>query len=204
MSSTNDDSAVGARLYEVRERLGFAQQGLAEALGIALRTYQNYERGDRPISKEVLCVLVERFKVDANWLLSGRELEIKEDQRIKAEIDLSLFRRVQEALRSDYSEFRKANAPMFCLYTASIYNQAVLISDQSLQERTIRSSVALASKAVVLGSLERTEQRYDEFVKASGEKEAKKMLDRMREETSTRVRELEAYANHPEPPEKNE
>lgn len=36
----------GRRLKTARERSGMTQQGMADSLGLALRTYQRYEDGD--------------------------------------------------------------------------------------------------------------------------------------------------------------
>lgn len=35
----------------IRKALGLTQQGLADALGVALRTYTDWERGVRPIPR---------------------------------------------------------------------------------------------------------------------------------------------------------
>lgn len=54
-----------------RERLGLSQQAFADQLGLALRTYQNYERGDRTITRELMDALWGTFGVDPIWVMRG-------------------------------------------------------------------------------------------------------------------------------------
>ena len=57
-------------LREYRKRRGISQQALAKELGIALRTYQNYERGERAIPSTLLYTL-SSVGVNIHWLLTG-------------------------------------------------------------------------------------------------------------------------------------
>lgn len=59
---------MSARLTKTRGLV--SQKAHADALGVALRTYQNYERGEREPSLEVLSGLVARGW-SAHWLLTG-------------------------------------------------------------------------------------------------------------------------------------
>ena len=54
-----------------RELLGLSQQAFADQLGLALRTYQNYERGDRTVTKELMDALWGTFGVDPIWVMRG-------------------------------------------------------------------------------------------------------------------------------------
>ena len=63
-----DLPAIGNRLAYVRAQV--SQRAHAEALGVPLRTYQNYERGEREPDVRTLLALQERgWRVD--WLLTG-------------------------------------------------------------------------------------------------------------------------------------
>jgi hypothetical protein len=70
-STSNQDLA--ARLSEVREDM-YGEHGaqfMADALGIALGTWTNYESGIVMPAKTVLR-LVDAMKVNPSWLLTGR------------------------------------------------------------------------------------------------------------------------------------
>ena len=71
MSSTADPGAYHQRVAQVREHLELSQDKMARQLGLSLRAYANYERGERTIPVELLRALYERFSVDPVWLLTG-------------------------------------------------------------------------------------------------------------------------------------
>jgi len=71
MSRNPFDVEVGERLKVVREKARLLQPEFAQRLGLAPRTYQNYEIGERTISAEAIKALYEMFGVDPVWLLSG-------------------------------------------------------------------------------------------------------------------------------------
>lgn len=73
MSSTNEesDAVIGQRIQSVRTQQGMSQADFAEALGISVRAYQNYERGERPVSKQLLCALKSTFGTSSDYILSG-------------------------------------------------------------------------------------------------------------------------------------
>lgn len=72
MSSTNGhQSTVGARLKRLREAKSLTQQAMSDALGVSLRGYQNYERGQRSPSDDLIRALWSTFGVDPVWLLTG-------------------------------------------------------------------------------------------------------------------------------------
>lgn len=71
MSRNPFDVEVGERLKVVREKARLLQPEFAQRLGLAPRTYQNYEIGERTISAEAIKALYEMFSVDPVWLLSG-------------------------------------------------------------------------------------------------------------------------------------
>lgn len=57
------------RLREARMRRGFTQPQLADILGVALRTYQQYEQGIRNPSFDSLVLLADTLDVSTDWLL---------------------------------------------------------------------------------------------------------------------------------------
>lgn len=59
------------QLKEIRKNTGLTQQEFAKELDVALSTVASVENGTREISKSVMKILIEKYKVSANWLLTG-------------------------------------------------------------------------------------------------------------------------------------
>lgn len=57
------------RLWELRREKGMKQREMADILGIKLRSYQNYEGGDRRPDYEGLVALADYFGVTTDYLL---------------------------------------------------------------------------------------------------------------------------------------
>ena len=71
MSSTNEHNQYHGRVGYVREHFSLSQSEMAQRIGMSLRAYQNYERGDREIPVALVHALYVEFKVDPTWLLTG-------------------------------------------------------------------------------------------------------------------------------------
>ncbi|WP_395065407.1 helix-turn-helix domain-containing protein [Paraburkholderia silvatlantica] len=71
MSSAVDPADYHQRLAHVREYLELSQEKMAGRLGISLRAYANYERGERAIPIDVVRTLLEKCVVDPVWLITG-------------------------------------------------------------------------------------------------------------------------------------
>lgn len=63
---------ISVRLKELRRNHNYTIQFVANSIGIAVRTYQNYEYGQREISAEALFKLSDFYGVSTDYLL-GRE-----------------------------------------------------------------------------------------------------------------------------------
>ena len=59
----------GQRLRQVRMQRGLTQQNMADALFIGLRSYQNYEAGDRFPSSATLRTISQVLHVSIDYLL---------------------------------------------------------------------------------------------------------------------------------------
>lgn len=57
------------QLRAVRMKRGFTQQALADAVGVALRSYQCYEQGTREPSLDLLVALADVLEVPTDYLL---------------------------------------------------------------------------------------------------------------------------------------
>lgn len=63
---------ISERLKILRKNHNYTIQTVADGIGIAVRTYQNYEYGQREISSEALLKLSDFYGVTTDYLL-GRE-----------------------------------------------------------------------------------------------------------------------------------
>ena len=62
---------VGQRLLSVRTKLGYPQSKIAAILGIADRSYKNYELEKRELPLAIAVKFCESFEVDLPWLIYG-------------------------------------------------------------------------------------------------------------------------------------
>lgn len=129
MSSTYEDPSVGQRLQEVRKSAELSQQAFANLLGISLRTYQNYERGERPVSKELLCALHEKAGVTPNQLLLGQDGSEPESGEIDAELIREIVRLVVESGRGLRVSVMPSEPEELAYYAALIYGKVCHLGD---------------------------------------------------------------------------
>lgn len=80
---------LGERLRAERTRLGLTQEQLAEALGVALSAFQNYEQDRNSLKAPVLKRLREA-QIDVEYVVYGRDTAALEP------LDLDLWERVKE------------------------------------------------------------------------------------------------------------
>lgn len=75
---------IGERLQEVRGTMSKAE--FSGALGIHSNSLANYESGKRALDVIVVSRLIERFKVDAGWLITGHATDDGDCQTAIAQI----------------------------------------------------------------------------------------------------------------------
>ncbi|MCD8189195.1 MAG: helix-turn-helix domain-containing protein [Clostridiales bacterium] len=64
----------GEKIRKLRREKDLSQAEVAKAIGVSLRTYVGYEKGDRyPRHREVYATLAQYFDVDQNYLLTEDE-----------------------------------------------------------------------------------------------------------------------------------
>lgn len=73
IASARQNLAFGERLARVRLAQGLNQSDFAESLGLSMRAYCNYERGEREAPLAVLRAMYEVYEVDPMWLIGGYE-----------------------------------------------------------------------------------------------------------------------------------
>lgn len=72
--------SIGVRLIELRTTLKLNQTQTSEALKIKARTYQNYEYGFSKPNTENLKKIIDFYKCDYNWLLTGEGMSYPDNQ----------------------------------------------------------------------------------------------------------------------------
>lgn len=71
LSNEDDNLVMGRRLMAIRVVSGLTQADFADKLGLSLRAYANYERGEREVPTALFRSLCEMFRVDPLWQLTG-------------------------------------------------------------------------------------------------------------------------------------
>jgi transcriptional regulator with XRE-family HTH domain len=114
MSSSADHGNYHQRVGQVREHLELSQDKMARQLGLSLRAYANYERGERAIPVELLRGLYEQFAVDPVWLLTGdgamifdRDVRYRLDQKTLDNV-LTAVARIEQRLAVPLDAKKKA------------------------------------------------------------------------------------------------
>ncbi len=106
LSSMSELFPYHERVGRVRAHFALSQTAIAERLGLSLRAYQNYERGEREIPVALVHALYEQFRVDPVWLLTGAgSMMVAEDQRKR--LDQPLLDRVVEAVEKFEADLKR-------------------------------------------------------------------------------------------------
>lgn len=91
-----------SRMKEIRESRGLGQKEVAAALGMPVRTYGSYERGERTLSLDIAAQIADVFDVPLDELL-GREFDGMTSLNSRTEAELieifrSMEKRVQDLM----------------------------------------------------------------------------------------------------------
>jgi transcriptional regulator with XRE-family HTH domain len=81
------ENSIAARLQQVRSNNHLNQKEFSEMLGVSLRAYQNYERGDSSISVECVLALNQAFGINPRWLLTGSGMMLITENEHVEELD---------------------------------------------------------------------------------------------------------------------
>ena len=106
LSSMTERFSYHERVAIVRSHLGLSQTVMAERVGLSLRAYQNYERGEREIPVVLVHALYQAFQIDPVWLLTGEGSMIAAAEARKC-LDQPLLDRVVAAVEQFESGLKK-------------------------------------------------------------------------------------------------
>jgi len=94
------------RLKRIREHLKLTQKDMSSIMGVSLKVYQRYEKGEQKPSYEKLIPLINTFNVNINWLLTGKgEMFIKQE---KTKEDLTIEEQIIETIADEPIQKKKA------------------------------------------------------------------------------------------------
>lgn len=121
----------------MRAQRRLSQKKFAEKLGVSLRAYQNYERGEREVPAALIRALFEAFQIDPVWLLTG----IAPNEGAGAgQIKAGLRAKIERPLFIEiFSEFART-APVWMLNT--LYQTLAMYADE----------ITAAGQAVKMGT----------------------------------------------------
>lgn len=109
IASAAENAEFGRRLSLVRSTTGLSQTAFAESLGLSLRAYANYERGEREAPVALFRALFEHYGIDPVWLLSGTE---DSPQKTAARaMDFALVERITRQIDVRLTAMRKKMKP---------------------------------------------------------------------------------------------
>ena len=140
----SDDAAIGSRVQELRTKTGLSQAEFAEKLGISLRAFQSYERGERAVSKQFLCGLIEQFEVSSDYILTGTgsTSENLRLAKVSNEIEDDLKEEVIQALRVHLQAYFRSPQSVPAINAFSkVYNLVCHLPSGSDRSTSIRKSI---------------------------------------------------------------
>jgi len=104
---------VGQRMLSVRTKLGYPQSKIAAILGIADKSYKNYELEKRELPLSIAVKFCEEFDENLAWLVYG--LAVPDSQR-SAELAGETAQAVFEHIKASDKEFSGAEIQKFAHY----------------------------------------------------------------------------------------
>ena len=104
---------ISDKLKTLRKSHNYTIQAVSDGIGIAVRTYQNYEYGQREISSEALFKLADFYGVTTDYLLGRDTGEPDAIDQLAAEFNMTALERkildnylaLPESMRDDLMEF---------------------------------------------------------------------------------------------------
>ncbi len=104
---------ISDTLKTIRKKNGYTLRTVADSIGIAVRTYQNYEYGLREISAETLSKLADFYGVTTDYLLGRDTGEPEAIEKLEREFNMTALEKkileeyldLPENMRDDLMEF---------------------------------------------------------------------------------------------------
>jgi transcriptional regulator with XRE-family HTH domain len=90
------------RIKAIRLNEGLSQKEMANKLGIAVSTYQYYERGQRIPPADFIVKLINTYGVSPDWFLKG--VGEMSDSGVKQSLNLDFMKEVIEAIEKVFEQ----------------------------------------------------------------------------------------------------
>ena len=84
---------ISSTLKTIRKNRGYTIQAIADGIGIASRTYQNYEYSQREVSTETLYKLADFYGVTTDYLLGRDTRELEPIDDLASQFNMSALER---------------------------------------------------------------------------------------------------------------
>lgn len=130
---------MASKMKELREKRGLGQKEVAAKLGIPVRTYGGYERGERTLSLDVAAQIADVLGVSLDTLM-GREQrknianrDMKQNDMVTAELshdEWSLIKSYRKCSGDMRSTIRSLASSLSNLPSESDYYYAMAIEEQ--------------------------------------------------------------------------
>lgn len=85
-------------LAALRRESGITQQAVADALGVPVRTYASWERGEREFNLEDAVTIAELYKCSVDYLIGSFTKEQEDEYQTKRRLEAALARLNAEGL----------------------------------------------------------------------------------------------------------
>lgn len=119
----------GERLANVRSHFAMSQAEFSNRAGVSLRAYQNYERGEREISVDLLKAMYLEFGVSPVWVITG-EGEMLATEKPSVSLDREILAYVVEAVINFEASMNKIFTAEYKTRLISLlYEQAILVTE---------------------------------------------------------------------------
>jgi putative prophage repressor len=82
---------ISEKLKKLRKERGYTIQTVSDSIGIAVRTYQNYEYGQREISTETLFKIADFYGVTTDYLLGRDNAESSTMDKLTSQFNMTLL-----------------------------------------------------------------------------------------------------------------
>lgn len=82
---------ISEKLKKLRKERGYTIQTVSDSIGIAVRTYQNYEYGQREISTETLFKIADFYGVTTDYLLGRDNSEPSTMDKLASQFNMTLL-----------------------------------------------------------------------------------------------------------------
>lgn len=129
MSSKNEHNLCHERISTARSHLGFSQAEMAAQVGLPLRSYQNYERGERETPVVLVRALYQLFRISPIWLLTGQGTMLAPLEQ-SPRPDTALLQQVIEAVEKFSSDLpQQLSIDHKSRLIALLYEKSLLLSE---------------------------------------------------------------------------